>query len=166
MFHRDMMEYYSFLSLPGFSEMQRYHFLEEIEGNDRLTDYYMRTCHRLLPKVVQYDSPIPKGWYNYVRQDVSVSDRQNGIRNGLNLWINWEKKTKSLYNSSYLSLLESKDPSASFVKTYLDDVTDELAEAEECQLSLSAMSYDLPTIVDGQGRFQKEYSKRIQKMWR
>lgn len=159
MFHHDMTDYFQFLSLYGFAAQQRFHYYEESKSHDKLTDYYIKTYHRLLPPMpIEKRETIPSSWMKYKQDDVSSSDRQNGIRNGFQKWIEWEKDTKALYNDSYLSLLDDKEADAAiFISHYLEDVSSELSAAEGELNHLAAMNFDMPTIVDGQHKLIKKY---------
>lgn len=38
--------------------------------------------------------------------DVDIATRQNALKTGISTWIDWEKETKSLYESMYKELCD------------------------------------------------------------
>lgn len=165
MFHSDMTDYFLFLSLYGYAMVQQYHYTEETNGYFRLRRYYLDTYHKLLcPELSKNDvvQVIPDSWKNFSQTDVSSTEKQKGVISGFDKWIEWESNTKHLYCEIYSSLLEKKENAgALFIGKYLQDVDEELRQAQKLQRELSGMNYDMPTIISVQNDYVRKYRKKI-----
>lgn len=160
-FHKQLSEYFCFLGFEGYSACQKSHFYEELDGYLKLVHYYMARHHKLLQtNHVESQGLIPQTWYGHSQVEVKNSTKQNAIKSGYESWIKWERETEQLYFSSYKDLFDAGSyDDAHFVKTYLCDVSNEIAGAEKEYLDLNTIGYDLVEIMSEQHQLYKTYSK-------
>lgn len=78
------------------------------------------------------------------------------LKKGYEKWIDWETKTKALYE-------EMKDLPG--VGKYLESVTEELAKAKEKYMMLESIGYDLPTIYSKQEHLEHVYEDKIKSLF-
>ena len=79
----------------------------------------------------------------------------------MQVWVNWEKETKQLYEKKYMELCETKDIAAALmVKCLIEDVDCELTQAEEKMMALNITGYDIIYILDEQEHLKKKYTKK------
>ena len=87
------------------------------------------------------------------------------MKAGLEMWIEWEKDTQKLYQELYTELIELGEiASANYVSECINDVTEELKEAECYYLNKKIRDYDIADIMDEQTKFSKEKCKEICKV--
>ena len=87
------------------------------------------------------------------------------MKAGLEMWIEWEKDTQKLYQELYTELIELGEiASANYVSGCINDVTEELKEAECYYLNKKIRDYDIADIMDEQTKFSKEKCKEICKI--
>lgn len=130
-FHDEMMRYYGFLQMYECKDEHEEHYLKETEAYHALCDYYSNHYNMLIPTLpMARPDVIPESWYKYTRQEVDEQTLKNAKRVGLKKWIEWEKKTKDLYQSACKELFELGEvASAIFVSQLVVDVDEELKEA-------------------------------------
>jgi hypothetical protein len=87
---------------------------------------------------------------------LSPDDKIHLIQYALKEWIEWEKKSKVIYEDSYRNLVDmSEIAAADFVLQYVKDVDKELRGAELLYRVRDAIDWDLATIYDKQARLSK-----------
>ena len=140
--------------------------LEESVGYMRLYSYYLSHYNKLIPNVrVAQTNVIPKTWYSHTKKDVDSSTLRSSVKAGLEMWIEWEKDTQKLYQELYTELIELGEiASANYVSECINDVTEELKEAECYYLNKKIREYDIADIMDEQTKFSKEKCKEICKV--
>lgn len=152
MFHVEMADYYSFLSLSGYAAEQEKHAREEMASYRLMSRYYTEHYNRLVGKP-EFNDPavIPDVWGNYRRQDVDASTKRQAVKAGFEKWTTWETETKALYQSLYKELIKADDYAGAFrVEQLVRSVDDELAGAQARQLALELVDYDAVYIADQQ----------------
>lgn len=166
MFHEQMANYYDFLGLRGYKRCHEYHFLEETCEYRSLCRYYINHHNKLIPKLpIEDPKVIPESWYKYTRQDVDSSTKKSAVRNGLNLWVEWEKETKKLYEAMYTELINMGEiASMMYVKGLVCDVDCELKKVERYILDKKAIDYDLAIIVPEQHEMHEKYKRKTEKI--
>ena len=163
MFHEELANYFAFLALEGYSCCHEYHYKEESQSYRELNKYYITHYNKLIPKKGQLDAPqlIPSNWYAYTRKDVDAGVKRNAVKEAMQVWVNWEKETKQLYEKKYMELCETKDIAAALiVKCLIEDVDCELTQAEEKMMALNITGYDIIYILDEQEHLKKKYTKK------
>jgi hypothetical protein len=108
---------------------------------------------------------IPDSWYKYTRQDVDSATKKTAVKNGLQVWVDWEKETKKLYEESYKELFDLGEIAAAMkIKELVCDVDCELKKAERYQLDKKAVDYDMITIMSEQEEFHHHYKEKAEKI--
>lgn len=157
MLHDQMATAFDFLALPGFKHMHEYRYEEESAEMRRVVGYFINHFN-MLPDEGHPQDPhvVPKSWAGYTRQQVSMDTRRKAVRDLVEHWVRWERETKSCYQKAYTELMECGEVAAGqFVKKLICDVDDELAKAEEMNLRLEGVMYDMPTIEQMQDAYGK-----------
>lgn len=156
-FHDEMSRYYAFLGFKGYAKCHEYHYAEETIGYRKLSAYVLSTHNQLIPTLpMERPNVIPDSWYGVDQMKVDRGTKQSGIKKGYEKWIEWETKTKALYE-------EMKDVPC--VTKYLESVTEELAIAKEKYMMLEAIGYDLPTICSKQEHLEHMYEDKIKSLF-
>ena len=165
MVHEQLANYYDFLGLKGYKRCHEYHFLKETIGYRSLNRYFINHHNTLIPEErVEDPNVIPESWYNHVRSDVDIATKQNGVKNGLTKWVEWERDTKDLYEQMYKELMEIGEvASAMKIKEFVEDVDCELKKAERYWLNKEATNYDMTMIIEEQSHKHKKYQKLCEK---
>lgn len=165
-FHDQMARYYDFLNLGGYKRCHEYHYFEETLGYRKLCRYFMNHYHMFIP-YDDMDNPqvIPDSWYKYTRQEVDSGTKRSSVKTGIEKWVDWEKKTKKLYQDMYKELMEMGEVAAAEkIMCYVKDVDCELKCAERKHINLESIGYDLSTIVYEQEEFHEKYRKKLEKL--
>lgn len=166
MVHEQLANYYDFLGLPGYRNCHEYHFMKESCSYRKLCRFYINRYNKLIPET-EFDNPevIPENWYSHVRQDVDISTKKNGVKNGLVKWVDWEMKTKKLYCDMYKEAIDNDSiDSACFIKDMIKDVSKELKSASGYLLNKEAIEYDMSVIVGEQKRNHDKYKVKMKKI--
>lgn len=166
MFHDQLANYYAFLGLRGFQKEQEYRFYDEVSSFRRLSRYYVSHYNRLIAEP-KFEAPtvIPSGWHGRERQEVDSSTRRNAIDSGYAQWIKWERETKALYEQAASDLYMDGAVAGSLaVEKLVSDVDHELAEAEQEQIALEAIGYDMTEIIDKQKALRDKYKQKVKEM--
>lgn len=166
MFHSRMIDYFSFLGLEGYAVCHKYHYFEENNNYRKLTWYYMYHYGKIIKETPPPASEIiPSSWYSHNRKDVSEQTRLASIQTGFEKWASWEKESKKLYEEMYKELTAAGEIAAACeIKKYIEDVNCELAEAEQKQLELTAVSYDIHDVMMEQKEYCKCYRKKLKEI--
>jgi NADH:ubiquinone oxidoreductase subunit len=166
MFHEELANYYDFLGLKGYKRCHEYHFIDETCAYRGLCRYYINHHNKLIPhEEVEEPDVIPESWYKYTRQEVDNNTKKNAVKNGMTLWVNWEKETKQLYEQMYKELIEIGEvASAMKIKELVCDVDCELKKAERYQLNKKAVDYDLDVVIEEQNRKHDKYRKKMKRL--
>lgn len=162
MVHSQLMSYYSFLGLNGYSKFHQHQYLEESANYTNLLQYYVKH-HNMIIQDSHISDPeiIPPAWQNKSRTDVSPKDLPKLASYAQNRWALWERRTKDLLQQSYNDLMSLGEiASAEFIVNYIKDVDDELAYAESEMLLLESTGYDMSYIADVQNDLFEKYSKK------
>lgn len=162
MFHHSMVEYFEFLTLPGFAELQRYRFDSELSEYKALHKWFIEEFNVLPQTNAETQNVVPKDWYKYNRYDVTIVNRQHGVKDGFAEWIKWEESTRKIFAEIYSKLLGVAGwmPLAIHIAPLVEDVSNEIADAEEIAFLFAGMNYDMPTIISMQNEFYQKYHKK------
>lgn len=163
MVHTQLADYYSFLGLEGYKECHEYHALSESCNYRKINTFYIEHYNKLVPENrIENPNVIPENWYKYSRMDVDSSTKRNGIKSGLEKWMNWETETKQLYEQMYKELIGLNEISAAIeVSKLIEDVSGELKDIYEYILHKKAIDYDLTEIIAEQSHKHKKYRKAL-----
>lgn len=150
--HSELIQYFCFLNLGGYANIQKDALSEELNRNIELNEWYIKHCNKLIHNDVQSNTPIiPQSWYQYKRQDVSSSDKKNAVKSAFTQWYNWEVQTKTRFEEFYSDLLSQKlIPEAEYLKNLILDVDSEIKDIEDHMLDLNSASFDINFILSQQ----------------
>lgn len=163
MFHNDMISYFEFLSLKGFSMIQKYQYFSENVEMQNVSNYFMRHYNTFIPNSdVKQLNVIPNDWKNYVRFDVDKNTREKSVKRAFDEWRKWEHNAKKVYEKAYVDLISIEEISAAnFVLDLVMDVNGEIARIEDMILELQSVSYDSVAIRDMQHPLFEEYREKV-----
>lgn len=161
--HEQLMNYYNFLGLSGYKKCHEYHYISETLSHIKLCNYFVTHHNMLVPESkVENPKTIPENWYKYTRQDVDGNTKKNAVKNGLTMWVDWERETKELYERMYQELMNIGEvASAMFLRKMICGVDKELAKAEKYQLTKEAVNYDIGHIIGEQHAKHEKYKCKI-----
>ena len=165
MIHDQLANYYDFLGLKGYKRCHEYHFMKETCAYRGLNRYYVNHHNKLIEEMpIENPKVIPDSWYNHVRQDVDSNTKRNAVKEGLNMWVDWERETKKMYEQMYKELMELGEvASACKIKELVADVDCELKKAERYQLNKMATDYNLTSIIAEQKSKHRKYKCKMEK---
>lgn len=154
--HDHIANAFSFLNLQGYSKDHEQHFFEESKNYRHLQNYYLGHYHKLIAdNPIEKSQVIPISWYKYTRMDVDINTKRTAIKDLIKKWVDWEKETKDLLETSYKELYELGEIAAAIeIQTFICDVDDELRQAQELQINLESMNYDMPQIIAEQSNIR------------
>jgi hypothetical protein len=157
MIHTQLTELFNFIDLESDAKRQKKQLHEETDGLLKLEKYAAQHHHILITS----DNPPQVDILNLdilerPNDKLSPDDKIHLIQYALKEWIEWEKKSKIIYEDSYHSLVDmSEIATADFVLQYVRDVDKELRDAELLYRVRDAIDWDLATIYDKQARLSK-----------
>lgn len=162
MIHNQLMSYYAFLGLNGYSKFHQHQYLEESANYAKLLQYYTKHHNMLIfNSLVSDPEIIPPDWKDKPRTDISPKDLPKLASYAQNRWVLWERRTKELLQQSYKDLVSIGEvASADFISDYIKDVDEELSYAESEMLLLESTGYDMSYVADVQNDLFKKYSKK------
>ena len=162
MVHDQMANYYDFLGLKGYKRCHEYHFLKETMNYRSLNRYFINHHNALIPEAEVSDPGlIPESWFGYVRSDVDMATKQNGVKTGLTKWVEWERGTKKLYEQMYKELIDIDEVASEMkIKEFICDVDCELKKAERYWLNKEATNYNMTMIIEEQNRKHDKYDRK------
>lgn len=157
MIHTQLTQIFTFVDLMGDARKQDNQLQQETYGYSELNKYYSHHHHNVLfadnpPKIDILDLNI----FKKSNDELTPDDKVRIIQHGLREWIEWERKSKVIYEDAYHELIElSEVASAEFVMRYVRDVDNELKGAEMLYRVRDAVDWDLGVIYDKQARVGK-----------
>lgn len=166
MTHEHLANYYDFLGLKGYGKCHQYHYLKQTYEYRELCRYYINHFNKLIPQsTIEVPNVIPLSWFRYNRFDVDPDTKQKAVKSGLQMWVDWERQTKKLYESMYIEAINIKQAAAALnIKGMIQDVDSELKEAEQYHLNKKTLNYDLYDIISDQECQYQEYKKKCKKI--
>lgn len=164
MTHDQLASYYDFLGLRGYKRCHEYHYFSQSCAYRGLQRYFINHYSKLIPEMqVDSYSIIPASWFKYTRQDVDATTKRNAVKNGLQLWISWEKETKKLYEEMYKQAMNINEVAGALkIAELICDVDCELKKAERYQLNKMAIDYDMTEIIAQQDHKHKKYKEKME----
>ena len=166
MIHSQLSDYFGFIGLDGYQMCHKYHYFEENSNYKKLGNYYLHHYNKILmERPFKNPSVIPESWYQYNRHDVNTATRKNAIQVGMDKWVTWEKDTKKLYENLYRELVILNEiASAQEISKYIEDVDNELADACQKYIELSAIDYDISDIIMEQKELKELYEIKLKEI--
>ena len=166
MVHEQMADYYDFLNLRGYKRCHEYHYFKESAAFRKLSRYYINHFNKLVPEM-PVDDPkvIPSSWRQYKRQDVDANTKKNAVKDGIDMWVSWEKSTKEMYEEMYKQLIDQDEiAAADHIGHLIADVDRELKNAERKHLDLKSSDYSMSVIISEQDFIHDKCKKRMKKI--
>lgn len=166
MVHSKLADFYGFIGFKGYEKCHEYHFYSENINYRKLNNYFLHHCGKVIVDS-RFDVPdiIPSTWLQHNRADVGEETRKTSLQVGIEKWVVWEQNTKKLYQDMYEELININDiASALFIKEFIIDVDNELADAEQLWIEKRAMNYSINDIMMEQEDLYKKYSKKIKEI--
>lgn len=157
MIHSQLVQIFAFVDLLPDMRKQESQLQEETHGYSELNKYYIQHHHNILIA----DNPpqidiLNLGMLKKSSDELTTEDKMYLIKYGMKEWIEWERKSKVIYEDSYRELLDiSEVASAEFVSRFVRDVDLELKEAEKIFRVREGIDWDLSAIYDKQARVNK-----------
>lgn len=157
MIHSQLVQVFAFVDLLPDMRKQESQLQEETHGYSELNKYFIQHHHDILiadnpPQIDLLNISI----FKKSNKELTSEDKSKIIQYGMKEWIEWERKSKILYEDSYRNLVDiSEVASADFVSRYVRDVDLELKEAERIFRVREGIDWDLSTIYDKQARVNK-----------
>lgn len=151
MMHDQLYRLFLFLRLYTFAKFHKKQYREEDTNYKKLNKYYIRKQNKLITEgpVNASNTIIPLEWHSKTRYDLSADEVRNAVQFSIGTWVDWERRTKELYSASYRKLIDlGYVAEAQHIAKLLKDVDKELSEAEDLQIRLNAIGYDLIEIMD------------------
>lgn len=158
MVHSDYADYYGFLGLEGYRHDHECQYEEELKNYRKILHFYMDTYHKLLPMgEIKQANVIPKSWCKYTTFDVNESDMRRAVKDGLEGWLKWEKKTLELYRAKGKELTEMMEVTAAKqVMCLIEDVEKEIHEIEKWIIEKNTADYSVENIIEEQKKYKGE----------
>ena len=149
MMHEEMANYFDFLGLDGYRKCHEDHYYDEIKNHRKLNIYYINHYNKLIYlDKIPIPTIIPESWYSYTRQDVDIATKKDAIQKSLVKWIEWEKETKKIYEEVYCELMNVGEIGAAiFLQQFINDVDEEIIDAQKYHLNKEAIRYDMSDII-------------------
>ena len=162
-FHHDLSNAFNFLGLYGYGKCHEYHYFEEQQNYMDLLHYYEFHFHFLIHiQENEKTSIIPETWYKYTTMAIDANTKRTATQEFMKKWIEWERKTKKLYQDMYKELCEIGEiAAANKVKYYICDVDEELKHAEKKFIKLETTNYDIVSIIDQQQPLYNKFKKEL-----
>ena len=164
MTHSQLSDYFGFLGLDGYQQCHKYHYFEENKNYKKLSNYYLHHYNKLIAeRPFKNPSIVPENWYQYSRADVSAATRKSSIQTAIEKWVKWEKDTKKLYETLYQELIKLNEVAAAKeICNYIIDVDNEIAEACQLHIELTAIDYNISDIIMQQQEIKEKYQKELE----
>ena len=157
MIHSQLIQIFAFVDLLPDMRKQESQLQEETHGYSELNKYYIQHHHNILiadnpPQIDILNVSV----FKKPTDELTPEDKMYIIKYGMKEWIEWERKSKILYEDSYRHLVDiSEVASADFVSRFVRDVDLELKEAEKIFRVREGIDWDLSAIYDKQARVGK-----------
>lgn len=152
MVHDQFNSYYTFLNLPSYARCHKEHYDSESCNYFKLKHHYMKAHDKLIKEqAIANPETIPASWNNYSKIDVDTNTKRTAVRDGLKKWMDWEKETKTLYETAYTKLLSLNEvDDAIFVKHLIKEVSCELAEVKKWYIEKQDCDFSISSIIEDQ----------------
>ena len=161
--HNQMASLYGFLNLKGYQKCHEYHYYEETHNYRHLQNLFLAYCNKMIHEsLVEQPDIIPNNWYKFTKKEVDVNNKRSAIKDLMKKWVEWDKESKILLETSYKQLYELNEINCAIeIMYFIKDVSKELVNAQEIYIDLESMGYDIVYIIDIQPDLYKQYCNKI-----
>lgn len=162
MVHKNMMTAYDFLALRGFKRMHEYQMFSELAEADGIMRYAINHHNRVIPE----GHPtavftVPAEWEKVDRMTVNNEHRKKYLKQMIEKWVEWERKTKVLYQQSYKQLCDMGEvATARKVGCLIEAVDCELKKAERLHIKLVELDFDIKSLVLFEDEMHDHYAEK------
>ena len=166
MVHEQLMNAYLFIGLKGYAACHEYHYLEETKSYISICKYSIEHFDEIVSAPLNpNDIPtiIPTSWAGFNKFHIDVKTKSQVSESALKEWIEWEEKTKALYESIYDEVVKEDIPASEFIKGYILDVESEITYAKNELLDKRSRSFDMVSILEEQKEYERSFKKKIRK---
>ena len=165
--HNQISLLFGFLNFNGYQKCHEYHYYEESYNYRCLQNFFLSHYSKIIHETqVEEPNVIPQTWYKFSKADVDSNNKRSAVKDIMKKWVDWEKETKLLLQNSYKQLYELNELDGAFkVASFIQDVSEELANAQQEQISLESMGYDIVYMTDIQPTLYKLYYDKIKKIY-
>ena len=164
--HSQMASLYGFLNLCGYQKCHEYHYYEESHNYRCLQNFFLAHYNKMIHEnPVEQPEIIPNNWYKFTKIEVDANNKRSAVKDLMKKWVEWEKETKTLFESSYKQLYELGEINGALkIGSFITDVSEELVDAQEKHINLESMGYDIVYIIDWQSDLYKQYCEKIKEI--
>ena len=159
-FHSCASGLYRYLSLSGFEALHLYQYFVEAQKQNNIRNFIINTYH-LIPDEKVPDK-LPQYFVGKHRLKITPTEVWDCVKSHMTEYRKLESENLIMYEKIASDLSKSGDiVGEQFVKSLVQDVHAELTHITDMILSLSAMDYDLPQIVESQADLKERYTYLI-----
>ena len=114
MFHNQTIQYFEYLGLNGFAELQKIRFEDENNEMVKLQRYIVEV-YGVVVGDINPDSRnyIPQEWSENLRENLENGQVWEYVKFGIETWKDWESKSRDLYGKKYFELSDLRDAGGS-----------------------------------------------------
>ncbi len=101
MSHSEMVQYYSFLSLPHYANEHGHHYQEESETYHKYVRFLIGKYNYVYRQgAISAPAKVPASWNGAEIFNVSDGDRKKYVAYGLKQWLDWEEVTLDVFQEA------------------------------------------------------------------
>lgn len=165
-FHYQMIEYFNFLGLKGFSEIHKYQLFSEKNELVKVKEYYVENYNMILNETqVDETRYIPDNWIGLSRFDFEGGQKVVYVKEALETWAEWESESKKYYENRYCDSYDLHEIDACrFIDKLIADVSDEVRRADNLIVRIKGTGWDCARIDEMQDKIYKKYCKKIEEI--
>lgn len=168
MFHSDMMMYFAFLGLDGYSKKHEYQYFKESKGRKCFQRFIMdRTNKIVCEHNIKNPHAIPEEWYKHTRMDVGSNILSKSVKEGFEKYKKWEEETLEMFETIASELLSRGHIVVySKVLEYCVEVGEELSYIYKDYENLVTTEFDWNYIMERQGKEKQCAEEKLRKMFK
>jgi len=165
-FHSESRDLFAFLSFQGFSALHEYQAVSEAREQTLLKKYIIETtgeyAHNNAPPNGNILDPILKG-----NKRFEISNPGEIVKAAWTEYRKWEAETLDYNENAAFELMKRGDIAHfSKVQEIIADVSEELRTIENFITTYNAIEWDLTQIRAEQSEIEKEYNRKLRKVYR
>lgn len=165
MFHNQMIQYFEYLGLSGFAELQKIRFEDENNEMVKLQRYIVEV-YGVVVGDINPDSRnyIPQEWSENLRESLENGQVWEYVKFGVETWKDWESKSRDLYGKRYFELSDLRDAGGSEqIMEVVKETEREMRFAYELMCLLRGAYYNSGCVSLLDGKIVKMYKRFYKK---
>ena len=165
MFHNQMIQYFEYLGLSGFAELQKIRFEDENDEMVKLQRYIVEVYGVVVGDInPDSRSYIPQEWSENLRESLENSQVWEYVKFGIETWKDWESKSRDLYGKRYFELSDLRDAGGSErIMEVVKETEREMRFAYELMCLLRGAYYNSGCVSLLDGKIVKMYKRFYKK---